>query len=340
MAGGYAAGMSVLAIVGPRDAGPGERQEMLEQAHAYLAEADSLVRVDVPAKGTATDDGATGALRTDIEPVVPALQSGSLFGGSEAVLLVDAQSLLKAEAEIIGDLLEGVPDSLDVAITSAGALPAPLARALREAGDVVKVKKFRERDAGQWLSVELKRRKLRMPGEAQNALIQRFGSDLAALAGALDQLELADELPSADELIERFRTRPDEPVWLYADAVSSGNVGEALRRLTDFLTHSHPLVLLAYLENDLKRRAMAAAAPDLATFAEWSGTKPDHFPTKKAWNARTRTSDSELRRALDAISRADQHLKSAPEETHRLTMERLTVALCRWYSGNAARRTA
>ena len=127
-------------------------------------------------------------------------------------------------------------------------------------------------------------------------------------------------------------------MWLYADAVSSGNVGEALRRLTDYLTHSHPLQLLAYLENDLKRRALAAAAPDLNTFADWSHSSPDHFPTKKAWNARGRTSDSELRRALDAISRADQHLKSAPEETHQLTMERLTVALSRWYSGNATRR--
>lgn len=313
---------------------------MLDRAHTHLEGAESLVRVDVPAKGTASDDGAAGAMRTELEAVVPALQSGSLFGGSEGVLIVDAQGVLKAEAEVIGELLIGAPDSLLVALTCTGSLPAPIARAVKERGEISTVKKIRERDAGQWLGAELRRRKLKLPSEAQAALIQRFGSDLAAMAGALDQLEMADEMPSADALIERFRTRPDEPVWLYADAVSAGNVGEALRRLTDFLTHSHPLVLLAYLENDLKRRAMAAAAPDLATFAEWSGTKPDHYPTKKAWNVRNRTSDSELRRALDAISRADQHLKSAPEDTHRLTMERLTVALCRWYSGNAARRTA
>lgn len=279
-------------------------------------------------------------MRTDLDAVVPALQSGSLFGGREAVLVVDSQNLLKAEAEIIAELLADLPAGLHVALTSSGALPGPLAGVVKEVGEVVTVKKIRERDAGQWLAAEMKRRKLRLPAEAQTALIQRFGTDLAAMGGALDQLEMADELPSADELIERFRTRPDEPVWLYADAVSSGNVGEALRRLTDFLAHSHPLVLLAYLENDLKRRAMAASAPDLATFAEWSGTSPDHYPTKKAWNARARTSDSELRKALDAISRADQHLKSAPEDTHQLTMERLTVALSRWYSGSAARRSA
>lgn len=314
---------------------------MLERAHAHLAEAESLVRVDVPGKGTAADDSEVGGtMRTDLEAVVPALQSGSLFGDSEAILVVDCQNLLKAEAEIIAELLTDVPEGLAIAFTSIGALPATLARVVKDVGEVVTVKIIRERDAGQWLTAEMKRRKLRLPGEAQNALIQRFGTNLAAMTGALDQLELADEMPSADELIERFRTRPDEPVWLYADAVSGGDVGEALRRLTDFLTHSHPLVLLAYLENDLKRRALAAAAPDLATFAEWSGTSADHYPTKKAWNARSRTSDSELRRALDAISRADQHLKSAPEDTHRLTMERLTVALSRWYSGSAARRSA
>jgi DNA polymerase III delta subunit len=54
---------------------------------------------------------------------------------------------------------------------------------------------------------------------------------------------------------------------------------------------------------------------------------------RKAWGQRSRTSNGELRKALDALARADAHLKSAPEETHRLTMERLTVALCRWYGG-------
>lgn len=331
--------MSILAVVGPRDAGPGERQEMLEKARVHLREADSLVRVDVPARGTSTEDGTAGLMRTDLEAVVPALQSGSLFGGNEAVLVVDIQHLLAAEAEVIGELLADIPEGLAVAVTCVGAMKGPIARAIKETGEVVTVKKLRERDAGHWLASELKRRKLKLPGEARSALIQRFGSDLAALAGALDQLEVADQIPSADQLIERFRTRPDEPVWLYADAVSAGDVGQALRRLADYLTHSHPLVLLAYLENDLKRRAIAAAAPDLATLAEWSGTSPDHFPTKKAWNARSRTSDSELRRALDAISRADQHLKRAPEDTHQLTLERLTVALCRWYSGSAARRS-
>jgi hypothetical protein len=111
-----------------------------------------------------------------------------------------------------------------------------------------------------------------------------------------------------------------------------------LRRLTDFLTHGHPLQLLAFLENDLKRRSLATSAPDIETFAEWIGASSDHYPTKKAWRARGSATDADLRRALIALARADVSLKTMPEATHRLTMERLTIALTRWYRG--AGRTA
>jgi hypothetical protein len=37
--------------------------------------------------------------------------------------------------------------------------------------------------------------------------------------------------------------------------------------------------------------------------------------------------------ALEALVRADRILKSAPEPMHRVTMERLTVAMTRWMAG-------
>ena len=75
-----------------------------------------------------------------------------------------------------------------------------------------------------------------------------------------------------------------------------------------------------------------------ATFAEWAGGSPAQFPIQKAWRARSRTSPERLGRALDALARADLQLKSMPEATHRVTMERLTVALCQWYGGRPTRR--
>ena len=119
-------------------------------------------------------------------------------------------------------------------------------------------------------------------------------------------------------------------MWHYTDAIAAGDEGEALRRLEDFLEHSHPLVLLAGLENDVRRRSLAAAAPDVETYADWLGSTPSAYPVRKVWDLRNRATAVNLRRSLDAVSRADLQMKTAPEATHRVTLERLTVALCRW----------
>jgi DNA polymerase III delta subunit len=322
----------LLAVVGPRDAGPGERQEMLRRARALLeqAEVDGVERIDVPPKGGG-EEGET-ALRPEVEHLVPALQSGSLFGGRRGILVVDAERLLAAEAAVIAELLATVSgDAAVVCFVCSGALPGPIAKAVRDAGEQVSVKKFRERDAADWLGHAARDRGVRLSAEASAALLQRFGTDVAALGQALDQLDMIEGTVDADEITSRFRNRPDEPMWLYADAVAAGSTTEALRRLADYLTHGHPLALLAFLENDLKRRSLAAAAPDLETFADWLGASPTHYPVTKAWNARGHASEDDLRRALEALSRADLTMKTKPETVHRVTMERLTVALCRWY---------
>jgi DNA polymerase-3 subunit delta len=224
-----------------------------------------------------------------------------------------------------------------VVFVSDGPLPAPLGKAVKEQGETINVKKMRERDAADWLGNEARQRKMKVEPEAAAGLLARFGSDIAAMARALDQLETVDGPITVSEVNSRFRNRPDEPMWHYSDAVVSGDVGQALRRLADFLTHGHPLQLLAFLQHDLRRKALAAAAPDIETLAEWTGSRKDHFPTIKAWRQRDSVPDERLRRALDALARADLKLKTAPEETHRVTLERLTVALTRWY-GEGARR--
>lgn len=305
----------------------GRARRLLEQAGV-----EDVTRIDVPGKGSGADDGE-GALRAPVEALVPALQSGSLFGGRPGVIVVDAQHLLKAEAQIASDLARAMDGSTSVVVfVSAGALPAPLSKTIKEVGESITVKKYRERDASQWLSQAAKDRRVGLHGDAVAALVQRFGSDVAALSQALDQLAASGDDITVEAIEGRFKNRPDEPMWHFADAVAAGDVAVALRRLADFLTHGHPLQLLAFVEGDLRRRALAAAAPDIETFASWTGAKADSYPVKKAWGARRKAGDDDLRRALAAVARADLTLKTEPEPTHRVTMERLTVALCRWYS--------
>lgn len=325
----------LYAVVGPSDAGPGERQQMLERAEELLVaegvKPEDIVRMVIPEGETQED------LRPVLHNLLPSIQSGSLFGGAQGVMVVDAERLTATEATLLADVLAASEPVATVVLVSTGAPPVGLRPVIKEKGESIALKKMRERDAGDWLADAARRRKVKLGQGAAPALLQRFGSDVAALGQALDQLVGFEGAVTGEVVLGRFRNRPDEPLWLYGDAVAAGDTGQALRRLSDFLMHGHPLQLLAFLENDLRRRSLAASAPDLETFAAWTGMEPRAFAVQKAWKARGRSSESQLRRALDAITRADERMRRDPEETHRITLERLTVAVCRWYGGPARR---
>jgi DNA polymerase III delta subunit len=323
--------MSFHVIAGPRDAGPGERALMFDRAAEILSAAgiDDHDRIDVPGRGAA--EASETQLREPVQPIVPALQSGSLFGGSSGLLVVDAQNLQKAEAEVIAELVEVAdPDAVTAVFLTAGAILSPLAKILKERGESISVKKMRERDATRWLGEAAKERRLRIEPEAVTVLVRHFGSDVAALGQALDQLAVDGQTVTAEAVEGRYVNRPDEPMWLLADAISEGKEGEALRRLADFLEHGHPLVVLSFLEGEVRKRSLAAIAPDVDTYADWVGGSAQTYPVKKVWEQRSHTRSDSLRRSLDALARADMQIKTAPEETHRVTLERLTVAMCRW----------
>lgn len=321
--------MSLLIVSGPSSPGPGEREQMLEVATAHMTQhevaRDQVVRIDVPGRG-AGEEG-DGSLRAELEPMIPLLQSGSLFGGAQGLELVDAENLQKAEVETLADLLQGADlVAIEVALVYGGAVP----KAIRKlGGQTVSVKKMWERQASQWLDEEVNARGLALEKGAAEAMMKRFGTDTASMGQALDQLEETSAKITAELIMDRFKNRPDEPTWHITDAIEKGDVPTALRRLSDFLVHGHPLVYLAALESDLKKRALAATAPDKDTLKQWVGGSDRQI--SRLWNQRGRVRESALRRAQEALVRADRVVKTHPEDVHRVTLERLTVAFCRWY---------
>ncbi|MGH8913673.1 MAG: hypothetical protein ACRDZM_04060, partial [Acidimicrobiia bacterium] len=72
--------------------------------------------------------------------------------------------------------------------------------------------------------------------------------------------------------------------------------------------------------------------PDEGTFRDWIGARPGDRGAGRFWSQRGKVRESSLRRAQEALVRADRVVKSYPEDVHRVTLERLTVALCRWYT--------
>ncbi len=326
---------ALIHVKGPSGAGPGERQVMQSRAAKFLeqAEASSVLRVDVPERGSGL--GGEGTLRGELESLIPALQSGSLFGDKVGVEVFNAQWIQASEAAVLASLLEVMDTgAVVVVLVTSGALPTALNRVVKTLGEVHTVERFNDRRARDWLMGEARSRGLALPPDAVQALTERLGTDVAALGQALDQLGSVDEPITGTLVRARFKNRPDEGMWRYAEAVAAANLGAALRHLEALMIHSHPLALVSYLEGDLRQRALASAATDIDVFAGWMRSTPDNWRIEKAWRGRGRASDSELHRALSALTRADRLLKSAPEETHRLTMERLTVALCRWYGGS------
>jgi len=320
------------AVIGPRDPGASEREAMILEA-VRLAGTDGVddpQRIDVPAKGTAVaEDGM--ALREPVAGIIPALQSGSLFGGATGVIVVDAQSLLKGEVEMIVELLDNADPSQAAAVfVAAGTLPAALKKAVT--GETVTVKSISERDAAAWLTSYAKDHGLRVDQEARTELLHRFGSNTSAMQRALEQLAVTGSTITAEEVRDRFTSRPDEPMWFLGDAIMAGDQAQALRRLSDFLHHQHPLILLSYLEGEIRKRSIAAVAGDFEEYARAAGANPNSYATRKIWDARTRANGDALGRCVNAIAKADLTLKTQPEATHRVTLERLTVAMCRWMS--------
>lgn len=326
----------ILHVAGPSGAGPGERARMLETAASFLEDQGvahpDVVRIDVPGRGAGEEGDSV--LRTELEPVIPILQSGSLFGGKQGLQVVDAQRLRTGEAEVIASLLATIdPEAVAVVFVSEGALPATLSKFVKAEGSSRRIDKLWERDASTWLHEEIHRRQLALDGGAAAALIQRFGADVASLGQALDQLAEVSGKIKSEDVLDRFRNRPNEPIFHYTDAIAKGDTAEALRRLGDLLTHLPALVILSALETEVRRRALALSASDESELAKMAGAASRDKWVGRVWRQRGQLKDSSLRKAVDALVRADRVLKTSPEEMHQVTLERLTVAMCRWLSG-------
>lgn len=300
---------------------------MLDQAAGAIEAfgATNRIRIDVPQRGSEAESDS--AMRSELDVAVPAMQSGSLFGDRMAVEFINAQWIQSHEGTVLNDLIAAMdPEACFVVFVAFGALPRSLK--IKDVAQKVEVSPLNEKGARNWLGMEARERGITIDNKTSEALLSRFGTDVASLGQALDQLAMVEGAITPELVFDRFKNRPDVASFSYGDAVERGDVATALKHLEDFLTHGHPLQLVGQLDAQLRARALAPVAPDLATYVKWSKTV--EWKAKKVYAQRGAINEDNVRRSVAALVRADHLLKSSPEETHRLTMERLTVALCRW----------
>jgi len=321
----------VLALVIPDRGGPGEREEALGAARRHLrrvgVDADQIVRIDVPSSrgAGATPPGGPdqhSVFRSELIGIVPLLQSNSLFGQKQGLLLVDANFLLAAETQALVKLLPAIdPSAAAVAIVAQRSLPAPLGKKVREIGKVESVRPLWENQIHGWLIGQLKEKGIRMGYKARAALVQRFGTDRAALRRALEQLQGENRPINAEMIVERFRNRPDQPVFRILDEILAGNSGGALRRLGDYLANARssdgrPYILLATLESDLRLRLMASQARDREHFREMEEAGSFSRMLESAPGPIDQKSESKLR------SKANGRVRSSQRRLNRIWSQR------------------
>ena len=332
----------VLAVVIADRGGPGEREEGLDTARRHLrrvgVEADQIVRIDVPSSrgaGASPPGGPDqqGTFRAELIGIVPLLQSSSLFGQKQGLLLVDANYLLAAEAQALAELLPAIdPSAVAVALVAQRSLPTALSKKVKEIGKVESIRALWESQIHGWLTEQAKEKGLRIGSQARVALIQRFGTDRASLRRALEQLQGDNRPISAQMIVERFRNRPDQPVFRILDEILAGNTPAALRRLGDYLANARssdgrPHMLLGALESDLRLRLKASQARDRehfrqmeedATFSRLLESAPGPLDQKTENKLRT-TAKSQVRssqarhkriwsqrKAISSVSRQEQ----------------------------------
>ena len=173
----------VLAVIIPGRGGPGEREEGLDTARKHLrrsgVEADQIIRMDVPSSrgAGAPPPGIPdqhGAFRHDLLEIVPLLQSSSLFGLKQGLLLVDAHNLLSSESHALVELLPSIdPSAVAVAIVAEGSLPRALSNKIKEIGKIQSMRQLWENQIHGWLDRQAKEKGLRMGYQSRVALVQR-----------------------------------------------------------------------------------------------------------------------------------------------------------------------
>ena len=247
------------------------------------------------------DDGAGQAL-LDSARTLP------LMTPRRIVLVLQAEKLLfpkrdSAEAQATLEALEGYiaapePHTTLVLVADTLDMRRRISRALMQSASVVTCGSVEtEDDARRWVREQARLRGVSIEPAAVALLARRNWSDVSRLRADFERVALYASSEGAITLAHVTDSIGPEMLqeqFAIADAISSKDVGRALRELVLLLDEGHP----AYMVLGQLR-----------------------------WVAESRMAGSHVRTALDAVLRTDLALKTSAGD-HRVLLERLVVELC------------
>ncbi len=270
--------------------------------------------------------------------VLDAARTRSLFAERRAVVVRNADAL-KGEAEALDAFLaDTTPGVALVLIAAKPDRRRVVWKKILAVAAVVKVEPPRGPKLRAYVVDQVRRRRLALSDDGVEELIERVGQDLRRLIGELDKLaafaEGSRKTVTAEDVAAVLGRGMAQPLYKLADAFTARRGAEVLGLMEESLTEGEaPLRILATLHRALRQLRGARALREARAPRDQVASRLQVLPFKVAdlLAAERQWSEVDLRRALEALGRADRRLKTGGEP--RVALEAAVVEAC----GGAAR---
>ena len=267
--------------------------------------------------------------------VVDACLTPPFLVDRRVVVVREAGRLLTAD---VPRLVEVVQDPLHstvlVLVGGGGTVPAPLVKAVREAGRIIDVTTSKAGDRKAWLHEHLRGAPVKLEPGATDLLAGHVGEDLGRVEGLLGALSAAygeGARISAEELAPYLGEAGNVPRYELTDAIDRGDPGRALIVLHRMLDAGGlvPIQVLATLHGHFANM-LALDGDDIGgerDAAALLGTAP--FVAKKALEQSRRLGSARIAEAINLIAGADLDVRGASGLNAEVVIEILVARLAR-----------
>lgn len=256
--------------------------------------------------------------------VVDAARTRSLFVPRRAVV-VRAADGLKGDGDELDAYLEDPTPGVTLLLLAAKPDKRRAAwKRVLERAEVVSAEPLKGRELRAYVLDQLRRRKLALTDDGLGELLERVGQDLRRLMGELDKLQaFGSQTPLAAEEVARVLGRGlARPLYRLSDALIGRQAARALELMDEILDEGEPPVLvLGTLHRALRqvRGAQALRAARVAPAEAAARLRVPPFKVGDLLEAAGAWSAPQVRRALEAVGRADRRVKTGTDPRVALT---------------------
>ncbi|MGZ4139762.1 MAG: DNA polymerase III subunit delta [Actinomycetota bacterium] len=244
----------------------------------------------------------------DVQAVLYALDTPSLFGGGRFVVVRGPASDLEEAADRLVSWAESPPEGITAVLVLDRS--AKLRKALGARAEVIEAEAPKPWETADWLVKFLKARGRVIKKDAAEALIEAVGTDLRELAMSAEQLTMATSGTIGVDTVNRMFRGLESALYTFLDALLQRDRASALKHQGALMrAGEHPLVIMQALSKQF--RAVAAARDSgrtaAAVLAKELGVATGYV--NRAYKHGRNFDAGEIRRAFRLLADADLALK-------------------------------